>query len=65
MKKNYPIYLYFLIVFSLFLGNILNAQVDFSSGTLDFNGAGSVKSGTSLMFGPDGRLYVAEYRGLI
>src|SRR5690606_4640609 len=38
---------------------------NFSQSTLNFNGVGSVNQATSLMFGPDGRLYVAEYPGLI
>ncbi|MEM1340038.1 MAG: PKD domain-containing protein [Bacteroidota bacterium] len=67
MKKNYCPYIsrisYLLTVLYLIVSIPLNAQVDFSSNTLDFNGIGSVKNGTSLMFGPDGRLYVAEYRG--
>lgn len=38
----------------------------FDQSTLDFNGLGDVSNGvTSLMYGPDGRLYVAEYPGLI
>ncbi|GGW31723.1 malectin domain-containing carbohydrate-binding protein [Arenibacter certesii] len=43
----------------------IRAQVNFQQSTLNFNGKGSVLNGTSLMFGPDGRLYVAEYQGLI
>lgn len=66
MKKNYPNFSRLAVVL-FFIAQIvvipLGAQVDFNSNTLDFNGVGSVKSGTSLMFGPDGRLYVAEYRG--
>ncbi len=38
----------------------------FAQSALDFNGLGDVSGGvTSLMYGPDGRLYVAEYPGLI
>ena len=37
----------------------------FSTSTLDFNGLGGVSSGTSLMFGPDGRLYVAQVDGTL
>lgn len=37
----------------------------FSQNSLNFNGKGSVSAGTSLMYGPDGRLYVAEYTGAI
>ncbi|WP_167960947.1 malectin domain-containing carbohydrate-binding protein, partial [Saonia flava] len=32
---------------------------------LNLNGFTSITNGTSLKFGPDGRLYVADYRGLI
>jgi hypothetical protein len=37
----------------------------FSTSNLDFNGLGGVSSGTSLMFGPDGRLYVLQLDGSI
>lgn len=43
-------------------------QVDaqsFVQSSLDFNGNGSVSNVTSLMYGPDGRLYVLEYTGEI
>ena len=41
-------------------------QINFSQSVLDFNGNGDVNSGvTSMMYGPDGRLYVAEYPGTI
>ncbi len=43
----------------------LNAQVNFSQSELDFDGNGSALVTTSLMFGPDGRLYFAEYAGTI
>lgn len=43
-----------------------HAQINFTQSVLDFNGNGSVAEGvTALMYGPDGRLYVAEYRGEI
>lgn len=37
----------------------------FSTSNLDFNGLGSIASGTSLHFGPDGRLYVLQLNGTI
>jgi N-acetylneuraminic acid mutarotase len=52
-------------LFLMFLGfQNLSAQ-SFSSSNLDFNGNGGVSQGTSLMFGPDGRLYVAQNGGNI
>lgn len=43
-----------------------SAQINFGQSELNFNGNGNVNSGvTSLMYGPDGRLYVAEYPGTI
>ena len=41
-----------------------NAQ-SFGESNLDFNGNGGVSQGTSLMFGPDGRLYVLGLNGTI
>uniref|UniRef100_UPI00047BDC8D malectin domain-containing carbohydrate-binding protein n=1 Tax=Arenibacter latericius TaxID=86104 RepID=UPI00047BDC8D len=43
----------------------INAQINFSQSNLDFNGNGNAKVTTSLTFGPDGRLYFAEYSGTI
>ena len=41
-------------------------QINFSQSELDFDGNGDVDAGvTSMMYGPDGRLYVAEYPGTI
>ncbi|PCJ95915.1 MAG: hypothetical protein COA50_08000, partial [Flavobacteriaceae bacterium] len=72
MKKFYPLHLRFTHVVSLvfllglFSMHTLSAQINFSQSVLDFNGNGNVDSGvTSLMYGPDGRLYVAEYPGTI
>ena len=63
---------YLLLIFSFILylstgfSHSLVAQISFDQGNLDFNGQGDVSAGvTSLMFGPDGRLYVAEYPGTI
>ncbi|SKB90538.1 Putative Ig domain-containing protein, partial [Salegentibacter salinarum] len=42
----------------------LKAQ-SFSQNNIDLNGKGTINNGTSLTFGPDGRLYVAEYVGVI
>lgn len=42
----------------------LQAQ-SFDSSNLDFNGFGGVNNATSLEFGPDGNLYVAEEDGLV
>ncbi len=54
-----------LFLILLFFGNgNINAQ-SFSQSNLNFNGLGSVSQGTSLMFGPDGRLYVLGIQGQI
>jgi len=37
----------------------------FGSSNLNFNGHGGVSNGTSLMYGPDGRLYVLSIKGQI
>jgi PKD repeat protein len=71
MEKLYPAYLRVLVVglflfFFVGLPTILNAQINFTQSNLNFDGNGNVSSGvTSLMYGPDGRLYVAEYPGTI
>ncbi len=70
MKKRYSINLQLFVVglfLSCFMGLpvALNAQT-FTKSVLNFGGNGNVSSGvTSLMYGPDGRLYVAEYPGTI
>lgn len=46
---------------TLFSTNSLFAQINFSKSDLDFNGNEGVSGVTSLMYGPDGRLYVLEY----
>lgn len=55
-------------LFFLFVG-LFSAQSIFSQafdfGVLNFNGNGSVSKGTSLQFGPDGRLYVVELKGKV
>ena len=43
----------------------LHSQIDFTKSDLDFNGFGSIPQVTSLMYGPDGRLYVVDYPGTI
>ncbi|ALM09128.1 hypothetical protein SB49_02475 [Sediminicola sp. YIK13] len=62
-RKKHYCYL-FLIWLCLYVGQ-LNAQVNFTQGSLDFNGNVGIDLGTSMMFGPDGRLYVVEYKGSI
>ncbi len=42
-----------------------NAQINFGQSNLNMNGNGALEGVTSLTFGPDGRLYVAEYPGTI
>ena len=41
------------------------AAQSFGVSNLDFAGQGSVSSGTSLAFGPDGRLYVMQLDGTL
>jgi hypothetical protein len=49
----------------LLLSYHVSAQ-SWNQSELNFNGKGDVGTGvTSLMYGPDGRLYVAEYHGAI
>ncbi len=51
---------------AIFLLSVQTFSQSFTQSQLDFNGVGSVSNGvTSMMYGPDGRLYVAEYPGLI
>ena len=52
------------LIFALLLTSEMSAQ-SFSQSNINFNGNGSVSNGTSLMFGPDGRLYVGQYTGSI
>ena len=54
-----------LFIFSLVSFSSKIYGQSFSQSNLNFNGKGSISNGTSLMFGPDGRLYVAEYTGAI
>ncbi|MCM4164796.1 MULTISPECIES: malectin domain-containing carbohydrate-binding protein, partial [unclassified Arenibacter] len=66
MKHMYSKFYSFIIFGLFFLGfNLINAQVNFSQSDLDFNGTGNALVTTSLKFGPDGRLYFAEYSGTI
>ncbi|MUP45431.1 hypothetical protein E0K83_06685, partial [Gramella sp. BOM4] len=52
----------------LLLVFVLSAEVSaqsFSQNSIDFNGFETVNNGTSIMYGPDGRLYITEYTGAI
>ncbi|NJC25892.1 malectin domain-containing carbohydrate-binding protein [Neolewinella antarctica] len=55
---------YVLLGFLLFTTPILRGQ-SFGESNLDFNNIGGVAKGTSLMFGPDGRLYVVGIDGAV
>jgi len=52
------------LIYMLSLATAVHAQ-SFGASNLDFGGLGSVSSGTSLAFGPDGRLYVLQIDGTI
>lgn len=53
-----------MLILMLFNGMSVNAQ-SFDSSNLNFNGFAGVNNATSLEFGPDGNLYVAEEDGLV
>jgi hypothetical protein len=55
-----PIWTFLMLVFLLPFSSLAQS---FSSSNLNFNGNGGVNSGTSLMFGPDGKLYVLSLNG--
>ncbi|MCB0847250.1 MAG: hypothetical protein KDE26_28560, partial [Bacteroidetes bacterium] len=54
----------FILLFFLFSFSF-SQSISFNQSFLDFNGKGSVSQGTFIQFGPDGRLYVMELKGLI
>jgi N-acetylneuraminic acid mutarotase len=53
------------VVAILCLAGLEASAQSFSTSNLDFDGLGSISSGTSLEFGPDGRLYVAQLNGTL
>jgi len=71
MKNNYlniratfSSFIFFWIVF--LISHNVNAQFNFGESNLDLDGLTDLDEGvTSLEFGPDGRLYIAEYSGAI
>ncbi|GLU44904.1 PKD domain-containing protein [Allomuricauda sp. NBRC 101325] len=71
MKNNYFSYVLRVSIGALiFLSSVFysdaQAQINFDQSQLNFGSFDDVSSGvTSLMYGPDGRLYVAEYPGTI
>ena len=70
MRKHvFPRTMFTLVACLLFglLGGITSLEAQsFGLSQLNFNGNGGVSQGTSLMFGPDGRLYVLQlFRDLV
>ena len=67
MKRFYKLNQYFLTACMLICSAATAfAQINFAQSELNFGSFPNVSSGvTSLMYGPDGRLYVAEYPGTI
>lgn len=62
MNKIRPI----IIIAILFMAVVNESSAQsFGQSNLDFNGNGAVSQGTSLMYGPDGRLYVLNLNGTI
>ena len=54
------------ITLLLFLFLAMNMQAQsFTQSNLNLNGQGSIENGTSLMYGPDGRLYVLSLNGKV
>lgn len=68
MRTNLHLFILTLFTFSLFLispfGQSAQAQGTISFGSSELQGA-NLTNPTSLQFGPDGRLYVSQRRGLI
>ncbi|SDR09208.1 N-acetylneuraminic acid mutarotase, partial [Flagellimonas zhangzhouensis] len=65
MKENYSRGI-FLLQLLIFIISVETFSQNFTQSQINFNGLGNVSEGvTSLMYGPDGRLYVAEYPGTI
>lgn len=65
MKKFYPrSFNVFIWVFLLFgtLVSKLQAQTNFNQSNLDLNGNTSIQGVTAMEFGPDGKLYTADYK---
>ncbi|HDZ03932.1 hypothetical protein LCGC14_0198940 [marine sediment metagenome] len=65
--KSFSFYSFVITLLSIVFGfSNLNAQINFDQSNLDLNGFPSFQSGiTALEFGPDGKLYVAEYTGAL
>lgn len=65
MKKFYPRSFNIFVLAFLFLGTVLSnlqAQINFNQSNLDLNGNTTFQGVTAMEFGPDGKLYVADYK---
>jgi len=64
-KTTFFQFLFAMILLGSFLvsGHVAYSQVSFSQSTLNLNGQGGINNGTSIMYGPDGRLYVLSLNG--
>lgn len=63
--ENFKAFILSLLLVGAFATNLQAQQTNFDQSDLDLNGQGTIGAVTSIMYGPDDRLYVAEYTGEI